>query len=270
MKNSVWKRVPHILAGAVGWWAVTAWAQPEPARLAAEVDPEATRLTLWQLILAGGWTMVPLALCSVAVVALVIRNFLLLKPSKLLRPDLLHQLQESLAARDVDAVTNLCRAAPCLLTLVLRSGLSRASRESLDLESVEEAARQAARAQMTRYSKSINYLSNIGVVSPMLGLLGTVSGMIKAFQNISVGGMGRPELLAGNIGEALVTTATGLIIAIPAMLFHFYFRNSFAETVARLSHYISGLLNALRTGEVGELDPDLEMPLAAPPSPTEG
>ena len=82
----------------------------------------------------------------------------------------------------------------------------------------------------------------------MLGLLGTVSGMIKAFQTIGSQGMGKPEVLAGNIGEAL--TATGLIIAIPAMLFYYYFRNSFIKTTAFPGRNIGGLLDTLENCEL--------------------
>ena len=87
-------------------------------------------------------------------------------------------------------------------------------------ESIEEATLE----QSAALTKSIDYLSIIGASAPMLGLLGTVSGMIKAFQTMGTTGMGKPELLAANIGEALITTATGLIIAIPAMFFFFIIR----------------------------------------------
>ena len=90
----------------------------------------------------------------------------------------------------------------------------------------------------------------ISVVAPLLGLLGTVSGMIKAFQTIGSQGMGKPEVLAGNIGEALVTTATGLIIAIPAMLFYYFFRNNFIKSTATLGRNIGALLDTLETGEL--------------------
>ena len=84
----------------------------------------------------------------------------------------------------------------------------------------------------------------------MLGLLGTVSGMIKAFQTIGSKGMGKPQELAGNIGEALVTTATGLIIAIPCMLAYYYFRNNFIKSTASLGRQIGALLDTLESGEL--------------------
>ena len=98
--------------------------------------------------------------------------------------------------------------------------------------------------------KPIDYLSINGATAPMLGLLGRVSGTSKAFQTIGSKGMGKPEELAGNIGEALVTTATGLLIAIPSMLSYYYFRNSFIKSTATLGRNIGGLLDTLETGEL--------------------
>lgn len=218
------------------------------------VAPAESTLTLWQLIKQGGITMIPLALCSIAVVALVIRNFIALKTDKMLRPDALPQIQHSLSQGDITAAQQAAASNDCMLTTALKAGLNRITSDTVDMESVREAIAQSGKTQMTRFMKPINYLSNIGAVSPMLGLLGTVSGMIKAFRNISISGMGNPEKLAGNIGEALVTTATGLIIAIPAMLFYFYFKNSFADTVSTMGQYISNLLNTLQTGEMMPLD----------------
>jgi biopolymer transport protein ExbB len=80
----------------------------------------------------------------------------------------------------------------------------------------------------------------------MIGLLGTVSGMIKAFQTIAAGGMGKPELLAGNIGEALITTAAGLIIAIPAMISYFIFKNDFIKNMSTMGRLVSHFMSVYR------------------------
>ena len=84
----------------------------------------------------------------------------------------------------------------------------------------------------------IQYLNVIATIAPMVGLLGTVSGMIGAFQTIATGGMGKPELLAGDIGEALITTATGLTIGIPAMIFYFILRNRLDSRLEELEEWI--------------------------------
>ena len=130
-----------------------------------------------------------------------------------------------------------------LITTILSEGLERISDENYDQKEVTDAIEEAGNEQMIIYMKSINYLSIIGGTAPMLGLLGTVSGMIKAFSVMSQGGMGDPSKLAGSIGEALITTATGLVIAIPAMIFYFVFKNNFLKTMSTMSRKISFFLN---------------------------
>ena len=245
----------RLIMGLIVWMAFSATAGvisslAQEEEFKPTVAPKEKSLTLLQLIKSGGITMIPLGLFSMAVVALVIRNFLALKEEKLLRPDLVPTLTSHLADRSVEEARQICRADPTLLTAVVGAGLDRVTGDTLEVDVIKEAIEEAGSEQMMTYMSPISYLSIIGAVSPMLGLLGTVSGMIKAFQNISVGGMGKAELLAANIGEALVTTATGLVIAIPAMLFYFYFKNKFMKIMATAGRISGSLLDALRTGQV--------------------
>ena len=105
---------------------------------------------------------------------------------------------------------------------------------------------EASTEQLSVYMVPINVINTVAVVAPMWGLLGTVSGMIKAFFNISMGGMGKPEMLANNIGEALITTEAGLLIAIPAMTFYFLFKTNFVKAVAQAGKNIGKLTDRLR------------------------
>ena len=208
------------------------------------------KMTFAEMLKQGGWAMWPLGLFSSAMLYFIIRNTMLLRPKNLLRSDLKEEIEAKLAGRDVAGAREICQNNPSLMTSVLDAGLERISEDNFDDGHVSEAIEEAGNEQMVTFMKPINYLSIIGGTAPMLGLLGTVSGMIKAFQTIASGGMGKPELLAGNIGEALITTATGLIIAIPAMIFYFIFKNNFIKnmsTMGRLvSHFLSVYRNALR------------------------
>jgi len=142
-----------------------------------------------------------------------------------------------------------CRKKPSMFTNTFGAGLERCIKGNVNFVKVHEAVEEASIEQTTLLMKPIDYLSIIGATSPMLGLLGTVMGMIKAFQTMGSQGMGKPEVLAGNIGEALITTATGLIIAIPAMAFYFYFKKRFDKTLATLGRTLGSLFDALETGE---------------------
>lgn len=203
-------------------------------------------MTFGEMVKQGGWAMYPLGLFSVAMFFFIIRNAMLLREKSVLRPDLNPQIEEFLRQKDIVGLRALCAQNTCLMTSVLDAGLERISEQDYDPVHVMEAVEEAGNEQMVTYMKSINFLSIIGGTSPMVGLLGTVSGMIGAFQTISAGGMGNPEQLAGNIGEALITTATGLMIAIPAMIAYFIFKNDFIKTMSTLSRTVGHFMNVFR------------------------
>ncbi len=213
--------------------------------------PTVQKTTLWQMIKQGGWSMWPLGMLSVGMVYFVVQNGLATREKVLLRPDLLPEFIGLMKDRKVVEAHTLCKENETLFTYVFAAGLERCSTtRAIDFAKVKEAIEEASTEEITTYMKPIDYLSIIGAVAPMLGLLGTVSGMIKAFQTIGSQGMGKPEVLAGNIGEALITTATGLIIAIPSMMCYYYFRNNFIKSTATLGRNIGALLDTMETGEL--------------------
>ncbi|MEX0330845.1 MAG: MotA/TolQ/ExbB proton channel family protein [Puniceicoccaceae bacterium] len=177
--------------------------------------------TLYELLQQGGWAMFPLGSLSLALFALILFTWIQTSRGHYgLRPSRWTELP------------------------VGRQLLGRAS----ELES--EARGTFIDEQSTIIEANtlrwIQYLNVIATIAPMVGLLGTVSGMIGAFQTIATGGMGKPELLAGDIGEALITTATGLTIGIPAMIFYFVLRN---RLDSRLEELVDWLSRELETAE---------------------
>jgi biopolymer transport protein ExbB len=227
--------------------AVGAAVAQDPGAAAAASAPVVSKeKTLWDWIVVGGWCMWPLLGCSVVTVAFVIRNYIALQNKKLLRTDLMPGLQEAFQRADIAAARQICQQNPTLFTNILDAGLERAESSGLDLAAMEKAMEEASIEQMSTYMVPINAINTIAVIAPMIGLLGTVSGMIKAFFSISLGGMGKPEMLAENIGEALITTETGLIIAIPAMAAYFLFKTNFVKAVAQAGKNIGRLTDLLR------------------------
>jgi len=205
--------------------------------------------TLWELIKTGGITMIPLGLLSFFMVTFIIQNLFSLREKALLHKEMLPELLDMMMKKKVKAALIYCRKKPSMFTNTFGAGLERCIKGNVNFAKVHEAVEEASIEQSTQLMKPIDYLSIIGATSPMLGLLGTVMGMIKAFQTMGSQGMGKPEVLAGNIGEALITTATGLIIAIPAMAFYFYFKKRFDKTLATLGRNLGSLFDALETGE---------------------
>jgi len=230
------------------WFVPVASAQEAAAEqptIEAASSAPGESVTLMQLIKEGGWTMWPLGLCSVLFVGFTIYNAIRIRAARLLRPDLVEQLRIDLESLNIESARTICLSAPCLITNIVHAGLMRIKEDEVHIASIEKAMEEASTEEITTRLGPINYISIIAVISPMLGLLGTVSGMIKAFRTISMGGMGRPELFAGNISEALVTTATGLIIGIPAMITYFYFKNRYTQIVSQIGRITGLLLDSL-------------------------
>ena len=226
--------------------SISAYAQ------STNIDLESS-ITLKDLVIQGGWAMWPLGLFSFVLLYFIIRNVILLREKEMLRPDLFNKIEEYLGNNNIKSAREICSKNESLITSVLDAGLKRLDEENInDLSQVMEAIEEAGNEQMVIYMKPINYLSIIGSTAPMLGLLGTVSGMIKAFSIISQGGMGDPGKLAGSIGEALVTTATGLVIAIPAMIAYFIFKNNFIKTMSTMGIKVSDLINIYRKSIIKE------------------
>ena len=218
------------------------------------------KTSLISLIKTGGWAMWPLGAFSFTMTILVIQNFINLRSKKLLHTEQMPELLEMMLGKKVKTALIYCRKHPSMFANTFGAGLERCldGKVEIDSNKVKESVEEASVEQMSQLMKPIDLLSIIGASAPMLGLLGTVSGMIKAFNTMGTQGMGKPELLAENIGEALITTATGLVIAIPAMFFFFYFKKGFQKTLATLGRNIGFLFDALETGKKPVVFMDLE------------
>lgn len=234
---------------------------PPPAAQSAETaaPPQPKKeLTLIQMYQLGGWTMHFLLFGSVAMIGLVIYNAIMIRPARLLGTTTLPSIREAADKMDFPRVLEICAAAPCMFNNVIRAGFERVN-EAVSPSAIESGMEEAATEEVQKSMMTISYLSVIAVVAPMIGLLGTVSGMIKAFRAMALGGMGRPELLADNISEALITTAGGLIVGIPAMIFYFFFKSRLLASVATMSRLGGDLVQrvkrALRLFQHGQLTP---------------
>ena len=231
------------------WIILGVWSMLVSLGFAQGSEP-ASQVSLLQLIKTGGWAMWPLGGFSIFMVTLIIQNFMNLRPKVLLHNEQMPALLEMMMGRKVKSALIYCRKNPSLFANTLGAGLERClDDEVIDFMKVKESVEEASIEQTSKLMKPIDYLSIIGASAPMLGLLGTVSGMIKAFNTMGTTGMGKPELLAANIGEALITTATGLVIAIPAMFFFFFFKKGFQKTLATLGRNVGFLFDALQSGK---------------------
>ncbi len=195
------------------------------------------KTSLFELVFVkGGVFMYIILLLSVGMVYLIIDAFMLIKTEKLMPEDVVKQIEET---NDAQAVINICEENPCAITRIIASGLRAKNRGKT---AMEEAIAEHGAREASAIRTKISYLNTIATIAPMLGLLGTVSGMIKAFGNIATVGMGKASVLADNISEALITTAGGLVIAIPAMALFFFFRNRLNDIMVLVEDKIGEII----------------------------
>jgi biopolymer transport protein ExbB len=232
--RSMWMRVAVVSAALVGLALLgNSLAQdvPDPAKPApavtprppapeapAPAGPKPGTESIFDLLLKGGWVMVPLALCSVLAVASAIDRFVSLRREKIIPPGFIQELKKVFGpSSDVDAGVTYCEKHPSAVSGIFRAGISRLT---LGHVAMEKAIEDAGEREAYKLKRSLKPLSLIATVAPLLGLLGTVYGMIEAFQSSSAMGVGRGDALAKGIYEALVTTATGLTLAIPVLILY--------------------------------------------------
>jgi biopolymer transport protein ExbB len=194
------------------------------------------------LVTAGGWLMLPILLCSVGALAISVERMITLNPKKISPPHLLALVWRQLKNNEMDAARLRTLRTSSPLGEILAAGLGNAhlGRDVMK-ESIEEAAGHVVH-QLERY---LNPLGTIASVTPLLGLLGTVVGMIKVFTEIMAQGTGNASVLAGGISEALITTAAGLSVAIPSLIMHRYFVGRIDGIIVELEQETIKLVDAL-------------------------
>ncbi|WP_193075157.1 MotA/TolQ/ExbB proton channel family protein [Pseudomonas sp. FME51] len=198
---------------------------------------------MWELISAGGWLMLPIVLSSVVAVAIVFERLWALRSSRVAPANLLGQAWRWVKEGQLDATRLKSLRADSPLGEILAAGLSntRHGREIMK-ESIQEAATKVIH-ELERY---LNTLGTIAAITPLLGLLGTVIGMIDVFTAVMVQGTGNTAVLAGGISKALITTAAGLTVAIPALFFHRFFVRRVDELVVAMEQEATKLVEAVQ------------------------
>ena len=186
---------------------------------------------MFELILAGGWIMAPIILCSILAFTIVVERFWTLREKRIAPPNLVDQIIKLHKKNRItnEAITKLYNNSP--LGRILAAGLRNMNNQrELMKESIEEEGRQVV-LELERF---LNTLGTIASITPLLGLLGTVIGMIKVFAVITTLGVGDPKILADGISEALLTTAAGLSVAIPSLMFYRFFRGRVDELLLKM------------------------------------
>ena len=197
-----------------------------------------------EIVASGGWLMLPIILCSIAVVAICVERYWTLDAKKIAPKNQLGQVWTWIQDNELDSERLKKLRRSSMLGRILAAGLSN-SRHGRDVmkDSIEEAASQVVH-EMERF---LGALGTIAAIAPLLGLLGTVIGMIKVFTALNLEGAGNAGVLAGGISEALITTAAGLTVAIPAMIAHRFYVRKVDSLVVTMEQEAVKLVDALHS-----------------------
>lgn len=177
-------------------------------------------MNLLSVLLKGGWLMLPIFLSSIIAVAIIIDRYIVLRKSRMNVPAFLVKIRGMLKKKDLASAIQYCNEDKSPAANIIKKGLRK---HNLGRERVKEVIESAGRQEISKLEKGLSVLATISGVAPLLGFLGTVTGMISAFMRIEdLQGAANPSDLAGGIWEALLTTAFGLAVGIIALSFYNY------------------------------------------------
>lgn len=204
---------------------------------------------MFEFVQAGGWLMAPIIACSVLALAIIVERAWMLRRRRVAPRDLVAQVWKQLRQGTLsqEQVRALRRHSP--LGRILVVGLLNRERER---HVIKEAIEDTGRAEAQELYRFLNALGTIAAISPLLGLLGTVIGMISVFTTITSLGVGDPAELAGGISQALITTASGLSVAIPSLIFYRYYRGKVDELIIVMEQEAIKLVEIIHGERAGQ------------------
>jgi len=197
---------------------------------------------LWEMILKGGVVMIPLFFTSILALAVVIERGFFLRRRRIIKPEILDLIQRIEKPEDAEKATFGLSQQKGPFSNVIRVGLQNHGRSR---EEIKEAVVDQGRQETRVLERGLVVLETIAGIAPLLGLLGTVLGMVRVFRVISEQGLGQTQSLSGGISQALITTVVGLSIAIPALVAYNYFSHKVEDLVLEIEKHSAALLEKL-------------------------
>lgn len=216
-------------------------------------------MNLFEIFLKGGVVMWAILFCSIVALAVAIDRFLILRKAKINLPAFLVRIRGFIKNKDMSGAASYCLREKSPIANMVRKGLKKFG---MGHERVKEAIENAGRQEVSKLEKGLSILATVAGVAPLLGFLGTVTGMIQAFMRIEdLAGAANPSDLAGGIWEALLTTAFGLIVGIPAYVAYNYFLSSVSKFVSDMETVANDVVDTMQdTSKVeSEFDDEIEI-----------
>ena len=213
-----------------------------PTKVFAQEQHQMARWQLVSIIEKGGVLMYPIIFCSVLMVGIGIERANSLRRKNIINSKFLKNVQADWDWRNIQKGLQLCKSYDNSLSRILKAGLLRFGGK---VDDIERAIEGAGQHEASLLNSNLRVLGAVANITPMLGLLGTVFGMIKAFNVISQSGTGNPGLVASGISEALITTAAGMLVGIPALALYHYFRGKIDRYVFEMEEISFQLVEEL-------------------------
>lgn len=209
-----------------------------------------------QMMESLGIFITPFAILVVGGFTLIIYNGIAIRRKAFVKDDVVQPIMQELQNLNIEGAKALCDQYKLPVTGVLKGGLERIQDDELDIESIEKGLEETSALELAKPFTWINMLNTIGSIAPMIGLLGTVTGMIGAFNVLTESGMGgeSSKQMAGNIGSALWTTASGLVVAIPTLIAYFIYKTKFGTIVAEVNRVAGEMVFTLVRAARGGFD----------------
>jgi len=197
----------------------------------------------------GGFLMYPIFICSLFALTIFFERMFYLKSVKAKSKRFVERVKNLVKKGSIELAISACRKSPTPISQIMLAGLIKYGRGR---EQIKEAIEDSANKEIPLLERNLSFLSTIGNITPLLGLLGTVFGMIKAFNVIAIMGVGQPEALAGGISEALLTTAFGLSVAIPTVVIYNYLTHRVDKLVREMEISCVDLIELLTNQNVSQ------------------
>jgi len=200
-------------------------------------------MSLFQIVVKGGILMIPIVLCSIIALTILIERLIVLRKIRVKTGTFVLQVKNLLLQNHREEAISLCKKTPGPIAGITKAGLEKATRPRVE---IKEAIEGAGKREIYHLEKNLGILGTIAAIAPLVGFLGTVTGMIRAFMQVQAhGGNADASVLAGGIWEALITTAAGLTVGIPALIFYNWLQSKVERFVFEMSESSTELLDML-------------------------
>lgn len=203
-------------------------AVTDTAAKAASAAAPPPHMSLFDLILSGGWIMVPLGILSVLTIYFIIERYMTIRQAAKVDPSFMNNIRMMLLDGKTDSALTLCKGTNTPIARLLEKGIKRLGRP---IKEIESAVENTGRLEIYKLEKNMAYLGIIAAIAPMLGFVGTISGVIKIFYNISLADNISIGLIAGGLYEKMITSASGLVVGIIAHI-GFHYLNAMIDRVS--------------------------------------